>query len=479
MLTEFLTQGVTLAYLAAAGLFILAASGLSKHSTAVAGNIAGAIGMGIACIAAIAITLANNPAQGVLITFLLIALAIGIGAVIGIYAARKVAMTGMPQLIAVLNGLVGLAAVAVAFNSFIAPDAHSAALGRFHFGEVALGAFVGAITFTGSIVAGMKLEGRIPGRPLMLPGRNWWNLCALIATVVLGVVFVVSPEGSIAQWVSLVLVTLIGFALGIHLVLAIGGGDMPVVVSIMNSYSGWASAFTGFLVDSDLLIITGALVGSSGTYLSYLMCQAMNRSFMSVLLGGFGTDSGAAAVDAGQVDGEIHEVTAADVATQLATAKKVLIAPGYGMAVAQAQYPVASLVRHLTSMGVEVVFGIHPVAGRLPGHMNVLLAEAKVPYDIVLEMDEVNEDFAGVDVVLVIGANDTVNPAAEEPGSPIAGMPVLKVWEARNVVVFKRSMAAGYAGVQNPLFFKDNTSMLFGDAKDTVDAIVAALPVKA
>ncbi|WP_026459807.1 NAD(P)(+) transhydrogenase (Re/Si-specific) subunit beta [Schaalia suimastitidis] len=475
-MTEILAQPVTLSYLAAAALFVLACSGLSKHRTAVAGNIAGALGMAVACGAAIALALASDPTHGIVATAILIALALSIGAVIGLAAAKRVAMTGMPQLIAILNGLVGLAAVLVSYNSYIAPDASSAALGRFHLGEVFLSAFVGAVTFTGSVVAGMKLEGRLPGRPLMLPGHNWWNLGALVASVVLGAIFVSVPEGSWASWLCLVVMTLIACAFGVHLVLAIGGGDMPVVVSIMNSYSGWASAFTGFLVNNDLLIITGALVGSSGAYLSYLMCKAMNRSFISVLLGGFGTDATTATAPVGDVDGEIRETSPGRVARMLSASKRVLIAPGYGMAVAQAQYPIASLVQHLRKAGVEVVFGIHPVAGRLPGHMNVLLAEAKVPYDIVLEMDEVNDDFASVDVVLVIGANDTVNPAAQEPGSPIAGMPVLRVWEADKVVVFKRSMAAGYAGVQNPLFFKENTTMLFGDAKDTVEAIVAKMP---
>lgn len=473
-----LAQPVTLAYIAASILFIVACSGLSKHETALAGNIAGAVGMAIACAAAILLVLRSDPAHGALVTGLLIALAIGLGGVIGIWRALRVAMTGMPQLIAIFNGLVGLAAVVVGYNSYIAPEASAAALGGFHFGEVFVSVFVGAVTFTGSIVAGLKLNGTIPGRPILLPARNQLNLAALLVCLALGVFFVMRSDHSAPAWIALLAMTLIGLALGVHLVIAIGGGDMPVVVSIMNSYSGWASAFTGFLVSNDLLIITGAIVGSSGAYLSYLMCEAMNRSFLNVLLGGFGTDASTAKAAQASPEGEIHELDAEAVADLLLEAKKVVITPGYGMAVAQAQYPVAALVEDLVDRGVEVVFAIHPVAGRLPGHMNVLLAEAKVPYDIVLEMDEVNDSFSEVDAVLVIGANDTVNPAAEEPGSPIAGMPVLKVWEAQRVVVFKRSMATGYAGVQNPLFFKPNASMLFGDAKDTVEAIDRAVEIK-
>ena len=482
-----LPSPVVLAYIAAAILFILAAAGLSRHETAVAGNVAGAIGMGVAVLAAIGLALSNRPARGALPTLLLIAMGLaGAGRVFalideepehddGLVVARRVAMTGMPQLIAVLNGLVGLAAVLVGYNSYVSPDALSVSLGAFHLGEVFLGVFVGGVTFTGSVLAALKLAGRVPGRPLTLPGRNLLNLGALIVSLLLMVGFMMVPSGSGTGWAFLAVMTIIALALGAHLVLAIGGGDMPVVVSIMNSYSGWASAFTGFMVDNDLLIITGALVGSSGAYLSYLMCQAMNRSFVSVLLGGYGTDSTSAAVGGPQHQGSVDETSAGEVAHLLQNARRVVITPGYGMAVAQAQYPVATLTEMLRSEGVEVTFGIHPVAGRLPGHMNVLLAEAKVPYDIVLEMDEVNDSFDDVDVVLIIGANDTVNPAAQEPGSPIAGMPVLHVWEAGRVIVFKRSMATGYAGVDNPLFFRENTSMLFGDAKDTVEAIIRAL----
>lgn len=468
-----LPSPVALAYIAAAILFILAAAGLSRHETSAAGNIAGAVGMGVAVAAAIGMALTSDPGQGVVVTAVLIALALGLGAVIGMTLARRVAMTGMPQLIAVLNGLVGLAAVIVGLNSYASPEPAAEALGVFHLGEVYLGVLVGAVTFTGSILAALKLAGRVPGRPITLPGRNLLNLVALLVCLVLLVAFLLLPEGSPAAWACLAAMTIIALLLGVHLVVAIGGGDMPVVVSIMNSYSGWASALTGFTINNDLLIITGALVGSSGAYLSYLMCQAMNRSFASVILGGFGTEGSSA--PAGGQDGPIDEVDAASVAHLLQSARRVVITPGYGMAVAQAQYPVATLTEMLQAEGVEVTFGIHPVAGRLPGHMNVLLAEAKVPYDVVLEMDEVNDDFGEVDVVLIIGANDTVNPAAEEPDSPIAGMPVLRVWEARRVVVFKRSMAAGYAGVQNPLFFRENTSMLFGDAKETVEAIIRAL----
>ena len=469
-----LPSPVALAYILAAILFILAAAGLSKHETAVTGNIAGAVGMVVAVAAAVGLALASDPARGVLTTAMLIALALGIGAVIGMVLASRVAMTGMPQLIAVLNGLVGLAAVVVGYNSYLAPDALAASLGTFHLGEVFLGVFVGAVTFTGSVTAAMKLAGRVPGRPIAAPGRNLLNLAALLACLGLMTAFLLLPEGSPAAWACLGAMTLIALALGVHLVMAIGGGDMPVVVSIMNSYSGWASTFTGFMVNNDLLIITGTLVGSSGAYLSYLMCQAMNRSFASVLLGGFGTEGSAPAPE-GSEEGTVETTDITAVAHMLQGARRVVITPGYGMAVAQAQYPVATLTNMLRTEGVEVAFGIHPVAGRLPGHMNVLLAEAKVPYDIVLEMDEINDDFPEVDVVLVIGANDTVNPAAEEPGSPIAGMPVLRVWESRHVVVFKRSMATGYAGVQNPLFFRENTSMLFGDAKDTVEGIIRAL----
>lgn len=470
-----LTRATTLAYLVAGLLFILALASLSKHETASRGNTFGAVGMLIALVATIALALGSEPGQGAPVTFLLIALAMGIGGTIGTVMAKRVEMTGMPELIAMLHSFVGLAAVLVGFNSYIAPDATAYALGTFHLGEIFLGIFIGAVTFTGSIVAYLKLSAKISGKPLTLPARNWLNLAALLVSLLLMVIFMLTEEGSLLSWAALLAMTVIALLLGLHLVAAIGGGDMPVVVSMLNSYSGWAAAAAGFMLNNDLLIITGALVGSSGAYLSWIMCKAMNRAFISVILGGFGSDSSAAASGSGEEEGTIDEVDAAAVATLLSEARRVVITPGYGMAVAQAQYPVATLTEKLREKGVEVQFGIHPVAGRLPGHMNVLLAEAKVPYDIVLEMDEINDDFSEVDVVLVIGANDTVNPAAEEPGSPIAGMPVLTVWEAGKVIVFKRSMATGYAGVQNPLFFKENTSMLFGDAKGSVEAIIQAL----
>lgn len=464
---------VALAYIVAALLFIRALAGLSKHETAQQGNNAGIIGMTIALVATITLALTSDPARGVVVTAFLIAFAMLIGAMIGIWKARNVEMTGMPELIALLHSFVGIAAVLVGFNSYLAPDAQAEMLGGFHLGEVYLGVFIGAVTFTGSIVAYLKLSAKIKGAPLMLPGRHWLNLAALVVVLILMVVFI--REGGVTPLATtmLIIMTVIALAFGVHLVAAIGGGDMPVVVSMLNSYSGWAAAAAGFMLNNDLLIITGALVGSSGAFLSYIMSKAMNRSFVSVILGGFGSDG---AVTAGDEEQGTHQETdAAEVAQMLKDAKRVMITPGYGMAVAQAQYPVADLTRKLRDQGVEVEFGIHPVAGRLPGHMNVLLAEAKVPYDIVKELDEINDDFGDVDVVLVIGANDTVNPAAEEPGSPIAGMPVLKVWNAHDVIVFKRSMATGYAGVQNPLFFKENTKMLFGDAKASVENIIAAL----
>ncbi|MDK7143248.1 Re/Si-specific NAD(P)(+) transhydrogenase subunit beta [Gleimia europaea] len=464
---------VSLAYIIAALLFIRALAGLSKHETAQKGNNAGIIGMTIALIATIALAISSNPDRGVAVTAMLIAVAMLIGAMIGIWKARNVEMTGMPELIALLHSFVGLAAVLVGYNSYLAPDAQAELLGGFHLGEVYLGVFIGAVTFTGSIIAYLKLSAKIKGAPLMLPGRNWINLAALVVTLIIMVVFI--REGGVTPLATamLILMTFIALAFGLHLVAAIGGGDMPVVVSMLNSYSGWAAAAAGFMLNNDLLIITGALVGSSGAFLSYIMSKAMNRSFISVILGGFGSDGAVTSGDEEQ--GTHQEIQASEVAELLKDAKCVMITPGYGMAVAQAQYPVADLTRKLRDAGVEVEFGIHPVAGRLPGHMNVLLAEAKVPYDIVKELDEVNDDFGDVDVVLVIGANDTVNPAAEQPGSPIAGMPVLKVWNAHDVIVFKRSMATGYAGVQNPLFFKENTKMLFGDAKASVENIIAAL----
>ncbi|MBO9534198.1 MAG: NAD(P)(+) transhydrogenase (Re/Si-specific) subunit beta, partial [Solirubrobacteraceae bacterium] len=412
------------------------------------------------------------------IGLVLLVAAVGVGAVIGFWRARIVEMTGMPELIALLHSFVGLAAVLVGWNGFLLVENKENgeewqvldALGTLgiHHAEVVIGIFIGAVTFTGSIVAYLKLSAKMDSKPLMLPGKNGINIGSLVVFAALTVWFVASPG-----IVPVILATLLALFLGWHLVASIGGGDMPVVVSMLNSYSGWAAAASGFLLGNDALIITGALVGSSGAYLSYIMCEAMNRSFISVIAGGFGIEAPAS----DDVDyGEHREINAEGAAELLKSAKSVIITPGYGMAVAQAQHGVADMTRKLRDAGVEVRFGIHPVAGRLPGHMNVLLAEAKVPYDIVLEMDEINDDFDDTSVVLVIGANDTVNPAAsEDPGSPIAGMPVLHVWEAENVIVFKRSMASGYAGVQNPLFFRDNTQMLFGDAKDRVEDILKAL----
>jgi H+-translocating NAD(P) transhydrogenase subunit beta len=463
------------AYIVAGLLFILALAGLSRHETAKAGNTFGMAGMVVALVATIALAVDRHITAGGL-GLLIGAMIIGAG--IGLWRARVVEMTGMPELIALLHSFVGLAAVLVGWNGYLNvehdPTGSEAraldAVGTLgiHHAEVFIGVFIGAVTFTGSIVAFLKLSARIKSSPLVLPGKNLLNAGALVAFVVLTTWFVIAP----ALWL-LVAVTAVALALGWHLVASIGGGDMPVVVSMLNSYSGWAAAASGFLLSNDLLIITGALVGSSGAYLSYIMCKAMNRSFISVIAGGFGIEAG----PADTTDyGEHREMTADQVAELLGEADTVIITPGYGMAVAQAQHGVAELTRKLRDRGVTVRFGIHPVAGRLPGHMNVLLAEAEVPYDIVLEMDEINDDFDDTAVVLVIGANDTVNPAAtEDPGSPIAGMPVLKVWNADNVIIFKRSMASGYAGVPNPLFYRDNSAMLFGDAKDRVEDILRAL----
>lgn len=468
-MTEIATGVAVAAYVVAALLFILSLAGLSKHETARRGNTLGLIGMALALGATgwlVAIGLAAQP-NATLGLSLLIG-AVVIGATIGLWRARVVEMTAMPQLIALFHSFVGLAAVLVGWNGALA-DAHlPPELVGIHDGEVAIGIFIGAVTFTGSIVAFLKLSARISSKPLMLPGKNALNLGALVVFAGLTVWYVIVPHVGI-----LIAITVLALALGWHLVASIGGGDMPVVVSMLNSYSGWAAAAAGFLLNNDLLIVTGALVGSSGAYLSYIMCKAMNRSFLSVIAGGFGIE---APKTGDEETGEHHEIDAAAVADMLVNASSVVITPGYGMAVAQAQYPVADLVTRLRARGIDVRFGIHPVAGRLPGHMNVLLAEAKVPYDIVLELDEINDDFASTSVVLVIGANDTVNPAAaEDPGSPIAGMPVLRVWEAENVIVFKRSMASGYAGVPNPLFWRENAHMLFGDAKERVEDIVREL----
>ena len=457
------------AYVVAALLFILSLAGLSRHETSRRGVSFGIVGMVIALAATVLLTLAGAWGQPhAALGLILLVVAVAVGGAIGLWRARVVEMTGMPELIALLHSFVGLAAVLVGWNGALHDDGLTGALRDIHHAEVFIGVFIGAVTFTGSIVAFLKLSGRVASKPLMLPGKNALNLGALVVFVALTVWYVITP----ALWL-LIVVTVIALLLGLHLVASIGGGDMPVVISMLNSYSGWAAAAAGFLLNNDLLIVTGALVGSSGAYLSYIMCRAMNRSFISVIAGGFGI---AAPSSSEEEQGEYHETDAAAVAELLRSASSVIITPGFGMATAQAQHPVADLTAKLRERGVEVRFGIHPVAGRLPGHMNVLLAEAKVPYDIVLELDEINDDFPSTDVVLVIGANDTVNPAAaEEPGSPIAGMPVLHVWEAENVIVFKRSMASGYAGVANPLFWRDNTRMLFGDAKERVEDILKAL----
>jgi NAD(P) transhydrogenase subunit beta len=471
---------VQAAYIVSALLFIMALAGLSKHETAKTGNAYGVTGMAIAVLATIYLALKGASAEGALgvpAALGLIVVAMAIGAVIGIWRAKSVEMTGMPELIAILHSLVGAAAVLVGYNSFLTEsqlrDAHSAleltgSLANIHSVEVFLGVFIGAVTLTGSVVAFLKLSTRISSAPLTLPQRHKMNLAALLISAGLMVWFVNSGSD-----VPLLIMTVIALLLGWHLVASIGGGDMPVVISMLNSYSGWAAAAAGFMLGNDLLIVIGALVGSSGAILSYIMCKAMGRSFISVIAGGFG---GTPVSTEEQDYGEFRETNAAEVAALLKDATSVVITPGYGMAVAQAQYPVADLTARLRKRGINVRFGIHPVAGRLPGHMNVLLAEAKVPYDIVLEMDEINDDLKDTDVVLVIGANDTVNPSAEDdPSSPIAGMPVIQVWHAKEVVIFKRSMAPGYAGVQNPLFFKGNSAMLFGDAKERVEDILKNL----
>ncbi|HEY8621731.1 MAG TPA: Re/Si-specific NAD(P)(+) transhydrogenase subunit beta [Dermatophilaceae bacterium] len=466
-----MTTIVQAAYIVSALLFIMALAGLSKHETAKTGNAYGVTGMTIAIVATIYLALKGADAQGALgvpAAIGLIVLAMAIGAVIGLWRAKSVEMTQMPELIAILHSLVGAAAVLVGYNSFLTEGDLVGSLANIHSVEVFLGVFIGAVTLTGSVVAFLKLSTRISSKPLTLPQRHKMNLAALLISAGLLVWFVSS--GSV---VPLLIMTVISLALGWHLVASIGGGDMPVVISMLNSYSGWAAAAAGFMLGNDLLIVVGALVGSSGAILSYIMCKAMGRSFISVIAGGFGGTP----VSTEEKDyGDFRETNASEVAELLKAASSVVITPGYGMAVAQAQYPVADLTARLRKRGINVRFGIHPVAGRLPGHMNVLLAEAKVPYDIVLEMDEINDDLKDTDVVLVIGANDTVNPSAEDdPNSPIAGMPVIQVWHAKEVVIFKRSMATGYAGVQNPLFFKQNSAMLFGDAKERVEDILKAL----
>ncbi|MFQ5981907.1 MAG: Re/Si-specific NAD(P)(+) transhydrogenase subunit beta [Woeseiaceae bacterium] len=458
---------VTVSYIAATVLFILALGGLSHQETSRRGNWFGIAGMAIALLATILGVVTQQ------YTILLVALLIG--GSIGLLLARRVQMTQMPELVAILHSLVGLAAVLVGFANFMDPSVHFEGVElTIHDIETYLGILIGAVTFSGSVIAFGKLSARIGGNPMLLPGRHWMNLGLLIGSIWFGWDFVTQSAAG-GGLTPLLVMTAIALLFGVHMVMAIGGADMPVVVSMLNSYSGWAAAATGFMLNNDLLIVTGALVGSSGAILSYIMCRAMNRRFLAVIAGGFGTGEGTAAAG-GDVEGEVVPIDAQETAALLANAKQVIIVPGYGMAVAQAQHIVHELTNALRDKKVNVRFGIHPVAGRMPGHMNVLLAEAKVPYDIVYEMDEVNDDFPNVDVSVVIGANDIVNPSAQEvPDSPIAGMPVLEVWKGAATIVLKRSMATGYAGVQNPLFFKDNTRMLFGDAKDSLDAVFKAL----
>lgn len=459
---------VTVSYIAATILFILALGGLSSQETARRGNWYGITGMTIALLATIFGVVTQN------YTTLMVALLIG--GSIGIILARRIQMTQMPELVASLHSLVGLAAVTVGFANFMHPGVHLEGVElTIHSIETYLGVLIGAITFSGSIIAFGKLSGRIGGKPLMLPMRHWLNLGLLLGAIWFGREFVLQSAAG-GGMDALIIMTVIALLFGIHMVMAIGGADMPVVVSMLNSYSGWAAAATGFMLGNDLLIVTGALVGSSGAILSYIMCRAMNRKFIAVIAGGFGTGGGTLVADSAELQGEVVPISAVDVAALLEDAKEVMIIPGYGMAVAQAQHTVNEITKVLRAKKINVRFGIHPVAGRMPGHMNVLLAEARVPYDIVFEMDEINDDFPDVDVSVVIGANDIVNPSAlDEPNSPIAGMPVLECWKGKSTIVLKRSMATGYAGVQNPLFFKDNTQMLFGDAKETLDEVLKAL----
>ncbi|WP_026639818.1 Re/Si-specific NAD(P)(+) transhydrogenase subunit beta [Bordetella petrii] len=461
----------TVAYLGAAILFILSLGGLSNPETSRRGNWFGIFGMALAVLA----TVFGPRVDASGIAWIVAALVIG-GA-IGLYAARIVKMTQMPELVALMHSLVGLAACLVGFASYVDTSLQLQGTEKvIHEIEIYVGILIGAVTFSGSLIAFGKLNGRIGGRPLLLPARHWLNLAALLVVIWFGREFI--RADSVADgMVPLLVMTAIALLFGVHMVMAIGGADMPVVVSMLNSYSGWAAAATGFMLSNDLLIVTGALVGSSGAILSYIMCTAMNRNFISVIAGGFGSGASSAKKgDAAEQQGEVTPIGAAETAEMLREAKSVVIVPGYGMAVAQAQHTVNDITRTLREKGVDVRFAIHPVAGRMPGHMNVLLAEAKVPYDIVMEMDEINDDFPDTDVAIVIGANDIVNPAAQEdPGSPIAGMPVLEVWRARNSIVMKRSMASGYAGVDNPLFYKENNRMLFGDAKQMLDEVLGAL----
>ncbi len=463
---------VTVAYIGATILFILALGGLSHPETARRGNLYGMVGMSIALLATVLGVVTDH--------HLLLVLGLIVGGAIGIILARRVQMTQMPELVAILHSLVGLAAVLVGFANFMDPEVHFEGVEQtIHDIEVYLSILIGAVTFSGSVIAFGKLSGKISGAPLALPGRHWLNLGLLIITIMVGWQFVNESAnagiGITSGLNPLIIMTAVALLFGIHMVMAIGGADMPVVVSMLNSYSGWAAAATGFMLSNNLLIVTGALVGSSGAILSYIMCRAMNRKFLAVIAGGFGTSDSASKGDSA-AQGEAIAIESIEVASLLSGAKEIMIIPGYGMAVAQAQHTVCEITKVLRSKGINVRFGIHPVAGRMPGHMNVLLAEARVPYDIVFEMDEINQDFSNVDVSIIIGANDIVNPSAqEEPDSPIAGMPVLEAWKGKATVVLKRSMATGYAGVQNPLFFKENTRMLFGDARESLDAVLREL----
>jgi NAD(P) transhydrogenase subunit beta len=464
-----MSQGiVTVAYIGASIMFILALGGLSRPETSRRGNFYGILGMAMALFATIIGIVSDN--------YFILFVGILIGGSIGMVLAKKVEMTQMPELVAILHSLVGLAAVLVGFANFMGHDTAIVGIDKtIHDIETYLGVLIGALTFSGSIIAFLKLSARIGGKPMLLPARHWINLAMLLGAIWLGSAFV-DQSALGGGTLPLILMTLIALAFGVHMVMAIGGADMPVVVSMLNSYSGWAAAATGFMLNNDLLIVVGALVGSSGAILSYIMCRAMNRKFIAVIAGGFGTSGGETAAAPEGEAGDIIAVEGAEAAELLLDAKEVMIIPGYGMAVAQAQHTVHEITRKLRDKNINVRFGIHPVAGRMPGHMNVLLAEAKVPYDIVFELDEINDDFPDVDVSVVIGANDIVNPAAQEvPESPIAGMPVLECWKGKTTIVLKRSMATGYAGVSNPLFYKENTRMLFGDARESLDKVLKHL----
>jgi len=459
---------ITVSYLGAAALFILALGGLKDNVSARRGNLYGIIGMTIAILITVIAFVSKN--HNLLIVVMIA------GGVIGFVLSLRVKMTQMPELVAILHSLVGLAAVLIGYANFMDPGVELVGVEKtIHQIEIFIGVCIGALTFTGSVIAYGKLSAIISGRPLMLPARHWLNLALFIGVIVVGTRFV-GAESHTDALLMLIVMTAIAMVFGVHMVAAIGGADMPVVISMLNSYSGWAAAATGFMLSNDLLIVTGALVGSSGAILSYIMCRAMNRNFISVIAGGFGTSGSSSAGAAEGYEGEVQTIDIAETAHLLNNASEVMVVPGYGMAMAQAQHAVSEIAKILKAKGVNVRFGIHPVAGRMPGHMNVLLAEAHVPYDIVFEMDEVNDDFPSIDVSLIIGANDTVNPSAQDDeDSPIAGMPVLEVWNSETTIVLKRGMAAGYAGVDNPLFVKENTRMLFGDAKESLDLLIKAI----